>query len=156
MFKNKTAYETRHEKRPVFGVCNQLRLKLMGLARGLKFRLQPLEVLYYPGSEQQKRWSDCADAQADRSVWSAPLLFTYGINRFSHDMAHIIFVQAMDEVTKAYCSSGKMTRTHEPRHDKTNQISVRQAKTPISLGIRPVWSESSLSAWRKLGYIATH
>ena len=30
----------------------------------------------------------------------------------------------------------------------------RQAKTQISLGIRPVWSESSLSAWRKLGSLA--
>ena len=26
----------------------------------------------------------------------------------------------------------------------------------ISLGIRPVWSESSLSTWRKLGSLATH
>ena len=33
---------------------------------------------------------------------------------------------------------------------------VRQAKTQISLGIRPVWSESSLSAWRKLVSLATH
>ena len=33
---------------------------------------------------------------------------------------------------------------------------VRPAKTKISLGIRPVWSESSLSACRKLGAIATH
>ena len=30
------------------------------------------------------------------------------------------------------------------------------AKTQISLGIRPVWSESSLSAWRKLGSLATY
>ena len=30
------------------------------------------------------------------------------------------------------------------------------AKTQISLGIRTVWSESSLSAWRKLGSSATH
>ena len=35
---------------------------------------------------------------------------------------------------------------YEPRHDKTNKISVRPAKTQISLGIRPVWSESSLCA----------
>ena len=35
-------------------------------------------------------------------------------------------------------------------------MSVRPAKTQISLGIRPVWSESSLSAWRKLGSLATH
>ena len=35
-------------------------------------------------------------------------------------------------------------------------MSVRQAKTQISLGIRPVWPESSLSAWRKLESLATH
>ena len=40
-------------------------------------------------------------------------------------------------------------------HDKTNKVTVRPAKTQISLGIRPVWSESSLSAWRKLGSLAT-
>ena len=28
----------------------------------------------------------------------------------------------------------------EPRHDKTNKMSVRPAKTQISLDIRPVWS----------------
>ena len=40
---------------------------------------------------------------------------------------------------------------HEPRHDKTNKVTVRPAKAQISLGIRPVWSESLLAAWRKLG-----
>ena len=35
--------------------------------------------------------------------------------------------------------------TFEP-HDKTNRMSVCPAKTQISLGIRPVWSESSLCA----------
>ena len=44
----------------------------------------------------------------------------------------------------------------EPPCDKTNKMTVRPAKTQISLGIRPVWSESSLSAWRKLGFLATH
>ena len=34
----------------------------------------------------------------------------------------------------------------EPRHDKTNKMSVGLAKTQISLGICPVWSESSLCA----------
>ena len=33
----------------------------------------------------------------------------------------------------------------EPPHDKTNKVTVR-----------PVWSESSLSAWRKFGSLATH
>ena len=38
-------------------------------------------------------------------------------------------------------------RIIEPRHDKTNQMHVRPrrpAKTQISMGIHPVWSESSL------------
>ena len=35
---------------------------------------------------------------------------------------------------------------NEPPHDKTNKVSVRPAKTQISLGIRPVWSESLLCA----------
>ena len=36
--------------------------------------------------------------------------------------------------------------TTEPRHYKTNKMTVRPAKTQFSLGIRPVWSESSLCA----------
>ena len=35
-------------------------------------------------------------------------------------------------------------RNYEPPHDKTNKMTVRPAKTQISLDIRPVWSESSL------------
>ena len=46
--------------------------------------------------------------------------------------------------------------TYELPHDKTNKMTVRPAKTQISLGIRPVWSESSLSVWRKLESLATH
>ena len=34
----------------------------------------------------------------------------------------------------------------EPCHDKTNKMSVGPAQTQISLGVRPVWSESSLCA----------
>ena len=39
---------------------------------------------------------------------------------------------------------------------KPTKWHVRPAKTQIILGIRPVWSESSLSAWRKLRSLATH
>ena len=39
---------------------------------------------------------------------------------------------------------------------KPTKWSVSPVKTQISLGIRPVCSESSLSAWRKLGSLATH
>ena len=45
--------------------------------------------------------------------------------------------------------------SNELRHDKTNKVSVRPAKTQISLGIRPVWSVFSVrmkNAW----VLATH
>ena len=38
---------------------------------------------------------------------------------------------------------------------KPTKWQVLSAMTNISLGIHPVWSESSLSAWRKLGSLAT-
>ena len=50
----------------------------------------------------------------------------------------------------------KINSINEPPRDQTNNVAVRPAKTQISEGIRPVWSENSLSAWRKLGSIATH
>ena len=40
------------------------------------------------------------------------------------------------------------------RMTKPTKWHVRPAKTKINLSIRPVWSESSLSAWRKLGSLA--
>ena len=43
------------------------------------------------------------------------------------------------------CSMTKPTKWH-----------VRPANTQISLGICPVWSEFSLSAWRNHGSLATH
>ena len=55
-----------------------------------------------------------------------------------------------------YKRSKTSSWSDEPRHDKTSNISMRLAKTQISLDIRPVWSESSLSAWRNLGTLATH
>ena len=39
---------------------------------------------------------------------------------------------------------------------KPTKWHVRPMKTQISQGICPVWSESSLSAWRNLGSLATH
>ena len=39
---------------------------------------------------------------------------------------------------------------------KPTKWHVRIVKTLISLGIRPVWSESSLSAWRSIRSLVTH
>ena len=53
------------------------------------------------------------------------------------------------------CFANSVEEPFEPLHDKTHNMAVRPAKTQIILGIRPVWSESSLSAWRKVGTLAT-
>ena len=53
---------------------------------------------------------------------------------------------------KICCIDPKMSRLVT----KPTKWHVHPAKTQISLGIRPVWSESSLFAWRKLGSLATH
>ena len=39
---------------------------------------------------------------------------------------------------------------------ENNNVTVRPEKSQVSLGIRPVWSESSLFAWRLLGALATY
>ena len=44
----------------------------------------------------------------------------------------------------------------EPPHDKTNKVACVPTEDSDQPGIRPVWSESSLSTWRKLGSLATH
>ena len=81
-------------------------------------------------------------------------LVVYPILRLTQTI-FICFIKQLIIASKV-CLSNVPVRTVEPRHDKTNKVSVRPAKTQISLGIRPVWSESSLSAWRKLGSLATH
>ena len=48
------------------------------------------------------------------------------------------------ELTDIFTANYK--QDYPKNHDKTNKMSVRPAKTQISLGIRPVWSESSLCA----------
>ena len=44
----------------------------------------------------------------------------------------------------------------EPPHDKINKNGMCTSEDSDQLGIRPVWSVFSLSAWRKLGPLATH
>ena len=58
-FKYLLSFEPRHEKTCFWGFSTRYDsnqpAQLMRLARVLKFRLQQVEVLCYPGSEQQGR-----------------------------------------------------------------------------------------------------
>ena len=66
------------------GVSDQVRLKLACSATEASMRLEilvtELETLHYLDSEQQRRRSDCADAQADLRLCCSPM-FAYDIRQ---------------------------------------------------------------------------
>ena len=92
---------------------------------------------------------------------SCPVLMKFNcIGSFSLSF-HLLFRHITpfilpNPVFKAFSTHTFTKQWHEPPHDKTNKITVRPAKTQISLDIRPVRSGSSLSARRKIGSLATH
>ena len=60
-----------------------------------------------------------------------------------------VFVPSNTCVTAPKATTPKVKRRQElfeTSRDKTNNVAVRPAKTQISLGIRSIWSESSLCA----------
>ena len=77
------------------------------------------------------------------------------------NLKHIITFACLHSHSIVYCFTSTRNcivkvKINEPQHDKTNKMTVRPAKTQINLGVGWVWSEYSLSAWRKLGSLATH
>ena len=98
---------------------------------------------------QRRRWSDWMDAQADPSLRWAQRSFYW----FCHDAARLktmsfVWLIWKEILWKYSIQSLKKQLAYEPPRDKTNNVAVRPAKTQISLGIRPVWSESSMSIQR--------
>ena len=93
-----------------------------------------------------------------------PLLVAYVVSTIipwaGSDVYKSRFLLAtLTSVTPAIYSE---TQSHQVFHKKGKwaatwqKVSVHLAKTQISLGICPVWSESSLSAWRNLGSLVIH
>ena len=88
----------------------------------------------------------------ERSLFSVLKVFPYFIIYWLFEISEDIL--GYSEYTGPLNDNNN--NNNEPPHDKTNKVAVRTAKTQISLGLRPVWTESSLSAWRKLGSLATN
>ena len=72
---------------------------------------------------------------------------------YNHLMTNQMCISTTEEdLGKVIC-----LQMYKSQHmSKPTQRHVHLAKTQISLGICTVWSESSLSAWIKLGSLATH
>ena len=84
-----------------------------------------------------------------RLGWSESSLGAQLFCWFCHEVAHMFYLLFLTETFWTLNRCCILQRsiwafTYEPQHDKTNKMSVRPAKTQISLGICPVWSVSSL------------
>ena len=86
------------------------------------------------------------------SVWHSQII----THNFSNELVHLQTLSGFAIGLPGFTILLEPTRAFEPPRNKTNNVAVCTAKTQISLGIRPVWSESLLSAWRKRGPLATH
>ena len=107
--------------------------------------------LKYPKFWDRLAWANSADQDQTTPICSnrSSLIRVYMV-------CHSIFIFWTHYcMLKSPCSNFRIITaiiasvpifTIEPPHDKTKQMTVHPAKTQISLGIRPVWSESSLCA----------
>ena len=115
-------------------------------------------------SEQRILWWDCVDVLRAGS----PSLFANVISNF-YTCAGSNFLDVFSITNRNTKETPKKRHTYiggESWHivirhlsrgmTINNKVSVRPAKTQISLGIRPGWSESSLFAWRNIGSLTTH
>ena len=90
------------------------------------------------------------------AVSSEPSLFDYAISTISHELDQMIKQWIRTLFFHTWVLNWCFTEHLSCIMTKPTKWHVRPAKTQISLGIRPDWSESSLSAWRRLGSLATH
>ena len=114
------------------------------LIRVFAVRMKKAWVLSYPLSAQWRLWSDWADAQADLSLrWA----HTHFVGFVTRRLTWCYIKNRRLYMKGIMCTDIRLDiLINVPRHDKTDKMSVRPAKTRISLGICPVWSESSLCA----------
>ena len=85
------------------------------------------------------------------SSLSVTLLSSLSHCLFSHSTTHTcthkhIIKRLRTKVSTTMIHELDRSKQNEPPHDKTNKTTVCPTKTQISLGICPVWSESSLCA----------
>ena len=135
-------------------------------------------------ADSEDWWSDWADAQADLSLPWAPRSFCWFCHAVAHfmnafatipkhagvmwglswkDIAvvyHLLVPKSIVFERFRYILKSNMTTYIITNMScimtKPTKWSVRPAKTQISLGLGPVWSESSLFVWRSTGSLATH
>ena len=76
-------------RKSVFRVCYQVRLKPACSAAGTSYKLEILDIETRDIILSRQRTTKVLIRLRGCTGWSTPLVFAYGINRFSHDVAHI-------------------------------------------------------------------
>ena len=74
-------------RKPVFGVCDQVRLKPVCSATVTSYGLEISAIASRGIRLSRQRTKKALIRLHGRADWSAPLLFAYGKNRVSHDLA---------------------------------------------------------------------
>ena len=87
-------------RKPVFGVCDQVRLKPAWSATETRYRLEISAIASIGIILSRQRITKALIRLHKCAGWSAPLLFAYGKSRFCHDVARIM----MYKVTYSQCS----------------------------------------------------
>ena len=153
---------SRDMTKPAKWVCAQRRLRSAWASVWLESSLCVQWVAKDPSflHADSEDWSDLEDAQADPSLrWAHSHFVVFVMSWLNNEHNGSCakprsYLKASLSLILAYCVHTLMNMSC----DMTKPIKwhVRPAKYQISLGIRPVWSESSLSTSRKLGSLATH
>ena len=83
-----------------------------------------------------------------KKIQNPPYLFHCipGLFKFCNLRSLSSFFLCILSTSRLACEPISGWNRNEPPRDKTNNVAVHPAKTQISLGICPVWSESSLCA----------
>ena len=84
-------YEPRHKK-PLFGVCDQVRLKPACSATETSQGVEILDIASIDIILSKQQTTRVLFRLRRCAGWSAPLLFAYGKNRFPHDVAHTVMI----------------------------------------------------------------
>ena len=102
-------------RKPVLGVCDQLRLQPACSVDVTNYGLEISAIASRGIILYRQRTTKALSRLHGCAGWSAPLLFAYVINRFSHGEAHII------EFHPQYFNNPEtVTSTVESEHDKIN------------------------------------
>ena len=90
-------------KKPVFGVCDQLRFKPACSATETSQGLEILDIASIDIVLSKQQTTKALIRLCGCAGWSAPLLFAYSKNRFSHDVAHMIPDRSWVSLSRLLC-----------------------------------------------------